>query len=47
MRNYRSDVVPIKVLPSDTITRMAKLYLENYEGTSEAQRMVISGTVLR
>jgi hypothetical protein len=36
MRNYRSDVVPIKVLPSDTITRMAKLYLENYEGTSEA-----------
>lgn len=36
MRNYRSDVVAIKDLPSDTVTRMTKLYLANYEGTSEA-----------
>ena len=36
MRNYRSDVIPIKVLTRDTIARMTNLYLENYEGTSEA-----------
>lgn len=36
MRNYRSTVVAIEDLPSDTISRMVKLYLANYEGTSEA-----------
>jgi hypothetical protein len=36
MVHYRSDVVPTKDLPSHTINCMAKLYLKNYEGTSEA-----------
>lgn len=36
MLNYQSAVVSIKDLPSDTIIRMAGLYLENYDGTSEA-----------
>ena len=36
MRNYRSTVVAIEDLPSDTISRMVRLYLANYEGTSEA-----------
>ncbi len=36
MRNYQSDIVAIENLPNDTITKMAELYLENYEGTSEA-----------
>ena len=36
MRNYQSTVVATKDLPSDTISRMASLYLANYEGSSEA-----------
>jgi hypothetical protein len=36
MQNYQSAVVAIKDLPSDTIIRMVKLYLDNYQGTSEA-----------
>lgn len=36
MRKYRSTVVAIENLPSDIISRMVKLYLANYDGTSEA-----------
>jgi hypothetical protein len=36
MRNCQSAIFAIKDLPSDTIDRMAALYLENYEGSSEA-----------
>lgn len=36
MLHYRSNALPIKDLSDHTINCMAKLYLENYEGTSEA-----------
>lgn len=36
MRNYQSVVVSIKDLPSDIIIQMTELYLDNYEGTTEA-----------